>query len=88
MSIEQRQSIEVLIKQRGREAYATFDDSERSILQFGMLPAVKMEAATASLLQEFVDSQDAECLSTSDVSRKFAVAIMDAANDGSQPLVV
>ena len=85
---ESRQLVETFIKTKGAELYETFDDNERTCVQFGMFPAGKMETATAALLQDLVDAGDAEFLSAGDASRLLAVAVMDAANAGTQKMVV
>lgn len=84
---ESHKLTETFIKLKGQELYDTFDDNERTVVQFGMLPASKMLEGEAALLIELKE-HGGELLDRSDVSRLFAVAIMDAANRGSKKMVV
>lgn len=85
---EIRRLIELRIQQVGTELYGTFDKNERTCVQFGMFPAVKIQPAEAALLQELVADGSAEYFDASDVSRLLAVAVMDAANAGKDKMVV
>jgi len=85
---EIRKLIELRIKQVGVELYDTFDKNERTCVQFGMFPAVKIQPAEAALMQEMVAGGSAEHMEARDIGRLLAVAIMDAANAGSAKMVV
>lgn len=80
-----RQSL-LLIKQKGLAVYQTFTENERTAVRFGLLPAAKVNQAFAELLalrEDLAVFQD-----HTDVARLLALAIMDAANAGPDPLVV
>jgi hypothetical protein len=84
----QREQAETLVKLRAYECYQTFDDNERTIVRFGMLPASKVQPAEVALLEELASIYGCEILDTRDVGRLFAVGVMDAANGSDKPMVV
>lgn len=84
---EQRQTLNAMIAQRAKEAYDTFDKNERTVLQFGMFPHDKMRTAQSALIAELTE-HDGEEPDHVEIARLLAVAIMDCANRGTQPLVV
>lgn len=88
---EYRKTIETLIKLRGQELYDTYTDDERTLVQFGMQPAEKIQPATDNLILELTDNGQSEIgggLDIGDVSRLLCVAVMDAANRGNKKMVV
>ena len=84
---ERAHTLKVIIEQKAEATYATFDNDERTVLQFGMFPAGKLLAAEKELLAMLV-ATDGAAFDTSAISRMFAGAIMDCANRGPQKLVV
>jgi hypothetical protein len=84
---EERKLLQAVIAQKAEATYATFDKNERTVLRFGMLPAGKMLKATAELIAELTLA-DGEPPDEREVSKDFAVAIMDVANRGPDKLVV
>jgi hypothetical protein len=84
---EARRTLELRIKQKAVAVYATFDQSERTIMRIGMFPAQKMQQAQQELIAELTLC-DGEPPDSSEVSRMLAVGIMDAANAGADKLVV
>ena len=84
---EERTAAELLIKQKAADLYATFNESERTLVRFGMFPAEKMKQLDDELLalaaQGVFPTFD-KC----DLARLSAVGVMDAANAGPDKLVV
>ena len=78
---------ETRIKQFAAKVYSTFTKDERLLVQFGMFPKEKMEAAQADLAAEFEQSDD-QPFDLCELSRLLAVGIMDAANAGKDKMVV
>jgi hypothetical protein len=75
---------ELRCKEKGRQLYGTFVGMERTMVQLGMFPGAKMEAAQAELMAEFAE----DTLDPRDAGRWLAVGVMDAADAGPEPLVV
>lgn len=87
---ERRQLTELRIKQFAAKLYDTFTDDEKTLVQFGMLPAQKAKDGEDQLLLELTDNGTCEIgagLDVSDVGRLLAVGCMDAANAGSKKMV-
>jgi hypothetical protein len=74
----------VRIRQEAEALYQTCDANERRLVQFGMLPAAKAQAADQKLLAEFLTcaGRPATPREQCDFTRLLAVAVMDAANRG------
>jgi hypothetical protein len=85
-------TIDSLIKVRGQELYDTYDENEKRIVSFGVLPIIKFDQFKNRLLLELTcNGTTAEIgggYDLGDVTRLLAVAVMDAANRGSQKMVV
>jgi hypothetical protein len=80
-----------LIKVRGQELYDTYDENEKRIVSFGVLPIIKFDQFKNRLLLELTCDGTSEIgggYNLGDVTRLLAVAVMDAANRGSQKMVV
>lgn len=84
---EDYKSAETLIKLKAANLYATFDKSERTLVQFGMFPAAKMKHLDNELLAMKADGLF-PMFDGCDLSRLSAVGVMDAANAGPDKLVV
>lgn len=89
---ETRKSIDAMFTQRGQELYDTYTEEERTILQFGMQPAIKTGEAIDKLTAELVQISDDPNIgggyTVNDITRLLSLAVMDAANRGNQKLVV
>lgn len=88
---DERKLIDSLIKVRGQELYDTYDGNERAMVAFGMQPAVKVIPFQEKLELELTCDGTSEIgggYGLGDVTRLLAVAVMDAANRGSQKMVV
>jgi hypothetical protein len=85
--VEEYRQAELLINQKAANTYATFDESERTCVQFGMFPAKKMLALDAELCQMAKDGLF-PMFDKRDLARLAAVGIMDAANAGKDKMVV
>lgn len=86
-----RKLLEDLIKLRGQELYDTYDENERAMVAFGMQPAVKVIPFEEKLILELTSNGNEEVgggYNIGDISRLLCVAVMDAANRGSQKMVV
>ena len=85
----ERKQAGLLIKQLGSKLHVTFTSEERMLVRFGMLPVEKMRAAYLELLELASQGLFEGCdYDSCDLARLFAVAVMDAANLGSEPMVV
>jgi hypothetical protein len=87
---ELRQLTELRIKQFASKLYDTFTDSEKTLVQFGMLPHDKAKCGEEELIMELTDNGTTEIgggLDIRDVGRLLAVGCMDAANAGSKKMV-
>ena len=82
-----RRQADLIIRQKGAALYATFDENERSLVQFGMFPADKMKQLDDELLA-LAAQGTFPMYDKCDLARLSAVAIMDAANAGPDKLVV
>jgi len=88
---ETRKTIESLIELRGTELYDSYDDNERTLVQFGMQPHEKALAAEKALILELTDNGTAEVgggFDVGDVTRLLCVAVFHAANRGSKKMIV
>ena len=85
--MEARQQAEAVIKQKGAELYATFDEDERAMMRFGLHPAGKTREADKELLAMKAGGEF-PMFSDMDLSRLLAGAVMDAANAGPDKMVV
>ena len=83
-----RQTADLTIKQLAAKSYATYTKNERTCVQFGMFPAEKMKLLDdeLKLLTETTDCFP--MYDHADLCRLAAVGVMDAANAGTDKLVV
>lgn len=81
------ESADACIKGQAAAMYMTFNESERTLVQFGMFPADKMKQLDAAL-QSDKELGMFPMYDKSDLYRLAAVGIMDAANAGKDKMVV
>ena len=84
---EERREADAVIRAKATALYATFDKNERGLVRFGMFPADKMKRLDDELLAMQADGAF-PMYDRRDLTRLSAVAIMDAANEGPDKMVV